>query len=108
MLPWRLLEESVTLSGFNCSVRLLCATVITFLALAAAVRAQERRTAFVHLFEWKWPDIAKECESWLGPKGFAAVQISRYPGPSKPTPMVWSATSWSLTNSLAGAVRESS
>ncbi len=34
------------------------------------------RTAFVQLFEWKWTDVAKECESYLGPKGFAAVQIS--------------------------------
>ena len=37
---------------------------------------QAPRTAFVHLFEWKWPDVARECEQWLGPKGFAAVQIS--------------------------------
>ena len=34
------------------------------------------RTAFVQLFEWTWPDIARECESYLGPKGFAAAQIS--------------------------------
>jgi alpha-amylase len=34
------------------------------------------RTVFVHLFEWKWSDIARECETYLGPKGFAAVQIS--------------------------------
>ena len=34
------------------------------------------RTAFVQLFEWKWTDIAQECEKFLGPKGFAAVQIS--------------------------------
>jgi alpha-amylase len=32
--------------------------------------------AFVQLFEWPWPDIAKECENFLGPKGFTAVQIS--------------------------------
>jgi alpha-amylase len=32
--------------------------------------------AFVHLFEWSWTDVATECESWLGPKGFKAVQIS--------------------------------
>jgi len=32
--------------------------------------------AFVQLFEWSWPDVAAECESWLGPKGFAAVQVS--------------------------------
>jgi alpha-amylase len=31
---------------------------------------------FVHLFEWKWPDIAVECENVLGPVGFAAVQVS--------------------------------
>ena len=34
------------------------------------------RTAFVHLFEWSWNDIATECENVLGPKGFAAVQVS--------------------------------
>ncbi|WP_199336520.1 alpha-amylase [Oscillatoria sp. FACHB-1407] len=34
------------------------------------------RTAFVHLFEWQWDDIARECETFLGPQGFAAVQIS--------------------------------
>jgi alpha-amylase len=31
---------------------------------------------FVHLFEWKWPDIATECETVLGPAGFKAVQVS--------------------------------
>ena len=31
---------------------------------------------FVHLFEWKWTDIATECETVLGPAGFAAVQVS--------------------------------
>ena len=31
---------------------------------------------FVHLFEWKWNDIAAECENVLGPAGFAAVQVS--------------------------------
>lgn len=36
----------------------------------------EPRTAFVHLFEWRWDDIAQECETFLGPKGYAAVQIS--------------------------------
>src|SRR6266850_443949 len=30
----------------------------------------------VHLFEWKWADIAAECETVLGPAGFAAVQVS--------------------------------
>jgi alpha-amylase len=31
---------------------------------------------FVHLFEWKWRDIATECEQSLGPAGFVAVQVS--------------------------------
>lgn len=34
------------------------------------------RTAFVHLFEWSWLDVAIECEQHWGPKGFAAVQVS--------------------------------
>jgi alpha-amylase len=31
---------------------------------------------FVHLFEWRWTDVARECEAYLGPAGFAAVQVS--------------------------------
>ncbi|MEQ2267062.1 hypothetical protein XENORESO_001182 [Xenotaenia resolanae] len=34
------------------------------------------RTAIVHLFEWRWADIAAECERFLGPNGFGGVQIS--------------------------------
>jgi alpha-amylase len=30
----------------------------------------------VHLFDWRWTDIANECETVLGPAGVAAVQIS--------------------------------
>lgn len=32
--------------------------------------------AFVHLFEWQWTDVAQECEQFLGPKGYSAVQVS--------------------------------
>jgi alpha-amylase len=34
------------------------------------------RSAIVHLFEWKFSDIGDECERFLGPKGFAGVQVS--------------------------------
>ncbi|MFB4314697.1 alpha-amylase family protein [Actinomadura sp. 21ATH] len=34
------------------------------------------RTVMVQLFQWKWADVAKECETVLGPKGFGAVQVS--------------------------------
>ena len=55
--------------------KLIIATLIVLSAVA--VRAEDApRTAFVHLFEWQWTDIGKECQEWLGPKGFAAVQIS--------------------------------
>lgn len=37
---------------------------------------RSERTVIVHLFEWKWNDIADECERFLGPHGFAGVQIS--------------------------------
>jgi alpha-amylase len=48
------------------------------LLLTATAQAQQPvpRTVFVHLFEWTWNDIARECEDFLGPKGYAAVQIS--------------------------------
>ena len=30
----------------------------------------------VQLFEWSWSDVAIECESFLAPKGFDAVQVT--------------------------------
>lgn len=33
-------------------------------------------TSFVHLFEWKYDDIGDECERFLGPVGYKAVQVS--------------------------------
>ncbi|XP_065353289.1 alpha-amylase 2-like [Cloeon dipterum] len=58
------------------------AFVLLSLALVAAVNAQwdintvDGRSVMVHLFEWKWGDIANECETFLGPMGFGGVQIS--------------------------------
>jgi len=43
---------------------------LTHLAFAAP------RTVMVQMFEWPWQDIAKECEQYLGPQGFSAVQVS--------------------------------
>ncbi|KAJ8392594.1 hypothetical protein AAFF_G00074720 [Aldrovandia affinis] len=34
------------------------------------------RTSIVHLFEWRWADIAQECERYLAPNGYGGVQIS--------------------------------
>lgn len=33
------------------------------------------RNGIVHLFEWKWDDIANECEQFLGPNGYGGVQV---------------------------------
>ena len=38
--------------------------------------ATDRGDVFVHLFEWRWTDVAAECQDVLGPHGFAAVQVS--------------------------------
>lgn len=57
--------------------------VISFICVALAlVKCQhnphqwENRSVIVHLFEWKWTDIAAECERFLAPNGFAGVQVS--------------------------------
>lgn len=47
--------------------------------LDATYRASGHAAAgdvFVHLFEWSWNDVASECVTQLGPKGFKAVQVS--------------------------------
>ncbi|KHJ93640.1 hypothetical protein OESDEN_06443 [Oesophagostomum dentatum] len=33
------------------------------------------RQTMVHLFEWKWTDIAAECENFLQYYGYGAVQV---------------------------------
>lgn len=45
----------------------------------------EGRTTIVHLFEWKWDDIAEECELFLGPYGYGAVQVS----PANENGIIW-------------------
>lgn len=49
-----------------------CIAVLLFSLHAGAAN----RTVFLQMFEWPWNDIAQECETYLGPAGFAAVQVS--------------------------------
>lgn len=62
--------------------RPLVASLLAFSMIAATSRPAQAaapnpaRSVFVHLFEWRWADVARECEVFLGPRGFAAVQIS--------------------------------
>jgi alpha-amylase len=56
---------------------ILLSIVIVDLARSAnAATPDPKRTVFVQLFQWKWTDVARECEMYLGPKGFKAVQVS--------------------------------
>lgn len=60
---------------------LVCLLLAVFLGqhLVAAqwnTHFADGRQAMVHLFEWKWDDIADECERFLGPYGYAGVQVS--------------------------------
>lgn len=56
--------------------------LLLLVAIAAIANAQfdpqqwGNRNTMVHLFEWKWDDIAEECENFLAPKGFAGVQVT--------------------------------
>lgn len=34
------------------------------------------RSVMVHLMDWKFVDVANECENYLAPNGFAGVQVS--------------------------------
>jgi len=44
---------------------------------SGGARGEEPRSpVFVKLWEWNFPDIARECQDYLGPNGFDAVQIS--------------------------------
>ena len=57
---------------------LLCASGLGFAPAAHAGdwKPGVPRTAYVNLFEWSWDSIARECVTELGPKGYAAVQVS--------------------------------
>jgi len=77
--------------------------------LAPTYRASGHAAAgdvFVHLFEWKWTDVARECEGVLGPAGFKAVQVSPPEEHSVQSDHTWSEryqpVSYSIERSRSG------
>jgi alpha-amylase len=60
------------------AVAAIVATVLTTSSPSAApvTRAAPATDVIVHLFQWPWASVASECQNVLGPKGFAAVQVS--------------------------------
>lgn len=64
--------------------------VLTFCVVLASFAASAApRTVYVQLFEWPWKDVARECEVYLGPRGFSAVQIS-----PPHEHLLWTTTPW--------------
>lgn len=60
-------------------MRIFACFVVGFVCLVSGqfdTNQWANRSGIVHLFEWKWNDIADECERFLAPKGYAGVQVS--------------------------------
>jgi hypothetical protein len=55
---------------------LLLLSVIGLCWAQYSPNTQHGQTSIVHLFEWRWADIAKECERYLSLHGFGGVQVS--------------------------------
>ncbi|XP_064371895.1 pancreatic alpha-amylase-like [Dromaius novaehollandiae] len=55
---------------------LLLLAAVGFCGAQYDPHTQYGRTSIVHLFEWRWADIALECERYLAPYGFGGVQVS--------------------------------
>ena len=62
----------------------LVVTLLSLLAMHSALvssqyfgtyQCRNGSDVFVHLFEWKWTDVARECEQFLAPAGYCAVQV---------------------------------
>ncbi|ORZ37401.1 alpha-amylase [Catenaria anguillulae PL171] len=58
---------------------ILALAAVLFLTASAAPTTttnNNNKDVIVHLFNWPWDSVARECRDFLGPKGFGAVQIS--------------------------------
>lgn len=61
---------------FSGAVSISCSNPAIAASGAPDAKIPLSRSVFVQLFEWRWDDIALECERFLGPAGYSAVQIS--------------------------------
>lgn len=61
----------------SCAILIVLSITITSpVAAQFDPHFQQDRSVIIHLFEWKWEDIARECELFLGPLGVGGVQVS--------------------------------
>lgn len=56
-------------------ILLFLLAVVSFVNGQHNLNQLPERSVIVNLFEWRFKEIALECEHWLGPKGFGAVQV---------------------------------
>lgn len=77
----RLYIKKQSILQHKLTTMLATATFLAVLVLAASGATNKDahfvpgHDTIVHLFEWKWNDIAKECERFLGPMGYGGVQV---------------------------------
>ncbi|WP_415840178.1 alpha-amylase, partial [Nocardiopsis gilva] len=48
----------------------------TLPASSTTTAPQAQGSVIVHLFQWRWESVARECADVLGPNGYGAVQVS--------------------------------
>ncbi len=71
-------RRSIAALSMATAVAALAATAVILPSAPSASAAPPagQNDTIVHLFEWNWPSVGRECTSVLGPKGFGAVQVS--------------------------------
>lgn len=57
----------------------LCSTICASVNGQHDLNQLPARSVIAQMFEWRFKDIADECEQWLGPKGYGAVQVCQNP-----------------------------
>lgn len=57
-------------------MRSLGILVLLFAVSSPGYASKPQHGTMVHLFEWRWTDIARECEQFLGKTGYTAIQVS--------------------------------
>ena len=61
-----------------CVLTVLASLLVSAASYNGQINCAPGRSGIVNLFMWKWADIANECEEFLGPNNFCAVQVHGY------------------------------
>lgn len=58
------------------SMKLIFPTLLLVAAVANGEPLNLNQEVIVHMFEWRWKDIARECEEFLSPHGYGGIQVN--------------------------------